>query len=161
MGAGGLTLNARYNPVQPSGYQLPGTTTTSSLQHLTQIPSQSYYIGANTPQSTLPHQAAFQSRQHLQGLTYGQVVATGSTPQGYLSGTPPGQTVTTGNALTSYNVGYGHLTTTSSYTSGSVQMMQPSGAPPNYDTTSPAADTFTSTHAPHTTHNRQWSTQNY
>ncbi len=124
--------NTRYNPVQASGYhlgQLPGTTTTSSLQHLAHIPAQSYYIGANTPCNAGQHQASFQSRQHLQGLAYGQVVAAGGSPQDYTS---PLATTTT-SALTSYNVGYGHLTTTSSYTqpAGNLSLMPPSVAPPH------------------------------
>ncbi len=119
-------------PVQASGYhlgQLPGTTTTSSLQHLAHIPAQSYYIGANTPCNAGQHQASFQSRQHLQGLAYGQVVAAGGSPQDYTS---PLATTTT-SALTSYNVGYGHLTTTSSYTqpAGNLSLMPPSVAPPH------------------------------
>ncbi len=162
--ASGLALaNTRYNPVQASGYhigQLPGTTTTSSLQHLAHIPAQSYYIGANTPPNAGQHQASFQSRQHLQGLTYGQVVAAGGSPQGYISGTPP--LATTTSALTSYNVGYGHLTTTSSYTqpAGNLSLMPPSVAPPpSYDTTPP--DSYSSPHPQPNTPSRQWSSQSY
>ncbi len=161
--ASGLALaNTRYNSVQASGYhlgQLPGTTTTSSLQHLAHIPSQSYYIGPNTPPNAGQHQASFQSRQHVQGLTYGQVVAAGS-PQGYISGTPP--LATTASALTSYNVGYGHLTTTSSYSqpAGNLSLMQSAVAPPpSYDTTPP--DSFSSPHPQPNTPSRQWSSQSY
>ncbi len=162
--ASGLALaNTRYNPVQASGYhlspQLPGTTSASSLQHLAHIPTQSYYIGASTPPSAATqHQPSYQSRHPgIQGLTYGQVVATGSPQAGYIPGT-----TTTSNSLTSYNVGYGHLTTTSSYSSqssgGGMNSLSVAG-PPSYETTPP--DTFSTPHGQTSTPNRPWSSQTY
>ncbi len=126
--------------------QIQGTTSASTLQHLAHIPSQSYYIGASTPPNAGQHQPSYQSRQHL---TYGQVVAAGS-PQGYVA-------ATTTNPLTSYNVGYGHLTTTSSFSQSSGMPSIP--APPSYDTTPP--DSFSTPHGQVSTPNRQWSSQSY
>ena len=147
----------------PSGYHLPPGATTTSFAHL---PSQSYYIGSSTPQNSGHHHASFQPRQHIQGLaTYGQVIAAGSPQAGYISGTPSvGQSTTTASQ---FNVGYGHLTTTSSYSPQSSQLqslMPPSerlpSQPPSYDSTPP--DSYSSPHTQHSTGSRhQWSSQSF
>nr|CAD66613.1 T-box protein [Suberites domuncula] len=173
--------STRYGPSQAGGYhigQIPGATTTAgTLQHLTHLPSQStpfHYVAANpNPQNTgQPQGSSFQSRHSLQGLTYGQVVA-GSPQAAYISGAsgqPSGSTTASG--LTTYNVGYGHLTTTSASTfsppqSAGLQSLMPPpasldrlpNAHPSYDS---SQDSFSSPHPQQTQQSRhQWSSPSY
>ena len=159
-----LTLASTRYGQPPSGYHLPPGATTTSFTHL---PSQSYFIGSSTSQISGHHHASFQPRQHIQGLAYGQAIATGSPQASYISGTPSGAQSST--TASQFNVGYGHSTTTSSYSPQSSQLhaqslMPPSerlsSQPPGYDSTPP--DSYSSPHTQHSTGSRhQWSSQSF